>query len=255
MTTIDGEATDRTTGRRARLNRDAVLRRAVELADAESLDAVSMRRLAGELDVVPMALYKHVSGKDDLTTGMLDLVVRGIAHGDDDTGLPASSVDGEPDPWRSALRRRILAARASLLEHPWALAVIESSTTPTPAVLDYIEGTIALFLNGGFSAGLTHQLMHALGSRLWGFTHELFPTPPPASADEAAAAAAQLADRYPCILRIADAAHHGRDTILGPGCDDQYEFEFTLDLLLDGFEARRAAERRDATPRDVQPKA
>ncbi|MFF2053564.1 TetR/AcrR family transcriptional regulator [Leifsonia sp. NPDC058194] len=234
--------TDEAGGRRIRLNREAVLQRAVELADAESLDAVSMRRLAGELDVVPMALYKHVAGKDDLAAGMLDLVVRGIAPAD------APDSDSDPAQWRPTLRRRILAARSSLMRHPWALAVIESSTTPTPAVLDYMEGTIAVFLHGGFSAALTHQIMHTLGTRMWGFTHELFPTPPPASPAEAAEAAARLAERYPGILRIAGAAQHGRETILGPGCDDQYEFEFALDLLLDGFEARRNAEAGVATP-------
>jgi hypothetical protein len=81
--------------------------------------------------------------------------------------------------------------------------------------------------------------MHALGSRMWGFTHELFPSPPPASPEEAAAAAAALAGRYPGILTIAGAARHDANGTLGPGCDDQYEFEFALDLLLDGFEARR----------------
>ncbi|WP_025158991.1 TetR/AcrR family transcriptional regulator [Leifsonia aquatica] len=238
MTTTQGSGE-----RRTRLNRDAVLQRAVDLADAASLDAVSMRRLAGELDVVPMALYKHVTGKDDLAAGMLDVVVREIAP---IASPPAGS--GDPANWRRILRARILSARASLLRHPWALDVIESSTAPTPAVLDYIEGTIGVFLHGGFSAGLTHQLMHTLGSRMWGFTHELFPAPPPASAEEAAAMAARLAEHYPGVLRIAAAAQHGRETILGPGCDDQYEFEFALDLLLDGFATRRDAEAGIAAP-------
>lgn len=223
--------TEKTAGRRARLSRETVLQRAVELADAETLEAVSMRRLAAELDVVPMALYKHVAGKDDLAAGMLDVVVREIEPGD--PALPS---------WRAALRSRILAARASLLRHPWSLSVIESSATPTPAVLDYIEGTIGVLLRGGFSPALAHQAMHALGSRMWGFTHDLFPSPPPATAEEAAATAAALAARYPGILTIAGAARHDANGILGPGCDDQQEFEFALDLLLDGLEARRAAE-------------
>lgn len=232
MTTTEGTA-----ARRTRLNRETVLRRAVELADGETLEAVSMRRLAGELDVVPMALYKHVSGKEDLAAGMLDLVLSGMETDPGDAGAPET-----PSGWRSTLRSRILGTRASLLRHPWALTVIESSTTPTPTVLAYLEGTIEVFLRAGFSPALTHQAMHALGSRVWGFTHELFPAPPPASAEEAAAAAAALAEHFPGILAVAGAARHDANGILGPGCDDQYEFEFALDLLLDGFEARRAAE-------------
>ena len=123
-----------------------------------------------------------------------------------------------------------------LLRHPWASQVIESRTNPSPVVLDYIESIIGMFRAGGLSPALTHQVMHALGSRVWGFTQELFPSPPPADPQAQAALAQAIAARHPGIVQIAMAGTHDRGTIVGPGCDDQYEFEFALDLLLDGFE-------------------
>jgi AcrR family transcriptional regulator len=206
------------------LSRDRVLRAAVALADEAGVDALSMRTLARRLDVVPMALYKHVANKEQLLDGMVDVVVGEIDP-------PAAGGD-----WKHAIRERILSARQVLLRHPWASRVIESRTNPTPAVLDYMNSLIGMFRGAGFSAELTHQVMHTLGSRMWGFTQELFPAPPPADPATRAALAHQLAARYPHIVEIATAAVHTEAGIVGPGCDDQFEFEFALDLLLDGFE-------------------
>jgi AcrR family transcriptional regulator len=214
-------------GRRAPLNRDRVLRAAVALADGTGIESLSMRKLAKELGVVPMALYKHVASKEELLDGMVDVVI------------------GEIDPpvrgtgWKSAVRRRVLSARQALLRHPWASRVIETRTNRTPVVLGYMDSMTGMFLAGGFSADLTHHVMHALGNRMWGFTRELFddgqggdPDPPPAAFDE-------IAKRYPHIVEIAMAATRGDPSAVGRGCDEQFEFEFALDLFLDGFERLR----------------
>ena len=103
-----------------RLNRDRVLRTAVALADEAGIEAVSMRKLAEELGVVPMALYKHVASKEELLDGMVDIVVGEIDP-------PAVGAD-----WKGAVRQRILSARRSLQRHPWASGVIESRTNPSP---------------------------------------------------------------------------------------------------------------------------
>jgi hypothetical protein len=104
-----------------------------------------------------------------------------------------------------------------------------------------MDSFIGMFLAGGFSVDLTHHVMHALGSRMWGFTQELFDDPasgnPAAMAPEAQAAIfREMAERYPNILKVATAASHDDGSVVGAGCDDQFEFEFALDLLLDGFE-------------------
>ncbi len=216
--------------RRAPLSRDRVLRAAVALADDAGIESLSMRKLAEELGVVPMALYKHVAKKEELLDGMIDLVV------------------GEIDPpvrgpdWKSAVRQRILSARRALLRHPWASRVLESRTNPTPMLLEYMDSMIGIFRAGGFSVDLTHHVMHAIGSRLLGFTQELFDDSRSVDPEMQAIMLREMARKYPYVAEIAGAASHEGESVVGQGCDDQFEFEFALDLLLDGFERLRQQE-------------
>jgi AcrR family transcriptional regulator len=218
---------DATAQPRVPLSRERVLGAAVALADAGGVDALSMRRIAQELGVVPMALYKHVANKDELLDGMVDVVVGEIDP-------PATGTD-----WKTAIRQRVLSARSALLRHPWASRVIESRTNPTPAVLGYMDSMIGLFRAGGFSIDLTHHAMHAMGSRLLGFTQELFDDTADAGPELDAAMAQELADTYPYITELVTAITHDAASVVGPGCDDQFEFEFALDLMLDGLERLR----------------
>jgi AcrR family transcriptional regulator len=213
------------TRRRETLNRDRVLRAAVALADEVGVGAVSMRRLAQQLGVVPMALYKHVADKEELLDGMVDAVLGEIEP---------------PDPaldWQAAVRQRVLSARRAVLRHPWARRAIETRTRRTPVVLGHMDAVAGEFLAGGLSPDLTHHVMHALGNRIWGFSPELFEEPPdPDAPDPGPEELAAMARRYPSILRIATAATRGDLSAVGQGCDEQFEFEFALDLLLDGAE-------------------
>lgn len=212
------------------MSRERVLRAAINLADRGGIEAVSMRRLADELGVVPMALYKHVAHKEELLDGMIDLVVAEIDPPESDTD------------WKSAVRKRILSAREALLRHPWASQVLEARRNPTPDVLAYLDSMIALFTENGFSISLTHHLMHAIGSRVLGFTQELFNDSRSPAPQMPETVLREMALRYPNVTAIAGAASHDDETVVGPGCDDQFEFEFSLDLLLDGFERLRQAE-------------
>lgn len=220
------------TARRAPLNRQRVLQAAVALADEAGFESLSMRRLAEELGVVPMALYKHVANKDELLDGMVDVIICEIDP-------PVRDAD-----WKVAVRLRVLSARRALQRHPWARQAVESRTNKTPAVLDYMDSFTGMFLTGGFSTDLTHHVMHALGGRMWGFTQELFEDaagpqagpPPEIPAEARAAMLQQMAARYPNIVAIAASVNHDDGSVVGHGCDDQFEFEFALDLLLDGFE-------------------
>jgi len=223
--------------RRTPLSRDRVLHAAVLLADDAGSESLSMRKLAQELGVVPMALYKHVANKEELLDGMVDVVVREIDP-------PIRGTD-----WKAAVRQRILSARRALLRHPWASQVIESRTTPTRAGLEYLNSMIGMFREGGLSVGLTHHVMHAMGSRILGFTQELYTGSPPVDPQVQEAMARELAGRYPYVAEIAMAAAHVEDSVVGSGCDDQFEFEFALDLLLDGIEALH---RRGWTPAGAQ---
>ncbi|MGN6330686.1 MAG: TetR/AcrR family transcriptional regulator [Motilibacteraceae bacterium] len=214
------------------LNRDVVLAAAVALADEVGVAGVSMRRLAQQLGVVPMALYKHVADKDELLDGMVDVVIGQI-----DPAGPGLA-------WKDGVRQRVLAARRSVLRHPWARQAIESRTRRSPTVLAHMDSVAGAFRAGGFSVDLTHHVMHALGNRIWGFSPELFDEPQSPADSPAAlpepeaqqAMAAEFGRRYPHILEIALEATGGDLSGVGQGCDEQFEFEFALDLLLDGAE-------------------
>jgi AcrR family transcriptional regulator len=220
--------------KRIPLSRERVLRAAVALADDGGIESLSMRKLAGELDVVPMALYKHVANKDELLDGVVDVVVGEIDP-------PETGTD-----WKAAVRQRILSARSALQRHSWAAQVIETRSTPTPAVLAYLNSMIGLFRAGGLSIDLTHHVMHAMGSRILGFSQELFTAAPAVEPQAQAAMAAQLAGTFPYVAELAMAAAHTADSVVGGGCDDQFEFEFALDLLLDGIERRHRSGWRSA---------
>ncbi|MGX1162931.1 AcrR family transcriptional regulator [Pseudarthrobacter sp. SLBN-100] len=185
---------------RVRLNRDRVLQAAVALADDVGLAPLSMRRLAQELDVVPMALYKHVAHKDELLDGMIDLIITEIDP-------PATGLG-----WKDVVRRRILAARSVLQRHQWARHVLETRTNKTPGVLAYMDSFIGMFLDGGFSVDLTHHVMHAIGSRMWGFTQELFDEPAgqedgAVEAQDEAIRQAMLQEMAPALSQCPDDCH------------------------------------------------
>lgn len=182
---------------------------------------LSMRSLAQDLGVVPMALYKHVESKEELLDEMLASVIAEIE--------PTALVGD----WRIDARQRMLAARRALLGHDWSQSVLESRAIMTPAMLGYLDSLVGLLIEGGLSIELTHHLMHALGNRMWGFNPKLFAATPRSETESFNAQRDALAGRFPSLARIAAAAvHTGMSSSLE--CDDQFEFEFALDLILNG---------------------
>jgi AcrR family transcriptional regulator len=198
-----------------------VLEAAGRISAEEGIDALSMRRLAPELGVEPMSLYTHVAGKENLLDGMVDVVVAEIPIRRGRSG------------WKASLRALILAARRVLLRHPWAPHVIATRADPGPAVLRYTNEVIGILLDGSFSLDQAHHALHLLGSRILGFTQDLFDDKGEMGPEEAAALADQLGKAYPHLAQLAlSVTHEGG---LG-GCDDDFEFELALDVILDGLE-------------------
>lgn len=220
------------------LSRERILRGAVELADRAGIDEVTMRNLAELFGFEAMSLYHHVGSKSALLDGAIEVVVGEIQDAVDALRGPSPEED-----WKSALRQRILAARSVLLRHPWAPAVIEQSTTMTPAVVYYYEGVLEILVRGGFSYDLAHHALHALGSRSLGFSQELFSPANAAEDDASAELVAEMAKRLPHLFgMMAEIAHDDPDSTIG-WCDDQSEFEFGIDVLLDGLELAKSSAR------------
>jgi AcrR family transcriptional regulator len=215
---------DRSDGRAsAKLSRDGIVAAAVGLADRDGLAGLSMRRLAQHLGVDAMSIYYHLHDKDALLAACADAVVAEIAPGQDS------------GPWTERLRSLIMQARRTMVRHPWAARVLENRETPTPAVMMHIERVLAIMRDGGCSLDLSHHAIHLLGSRILGFSQDLFDDSPDA-APPSAAEVAVWAEAMPHIAELAVAVAH--EGALG-GCDDDDEFAFALDLLLDGLERRR----------------
>jgi AcrR family transcriptional regulator len=215
-----------TAEQRAPLTKDRVLRAAVELADRGGYEALSMRKLGQELGVEAMALYRHVQNKDDLLDGIVEVIV-----GEIESPVPSAE-------WKTSLRGQAMAARRVMLRHPWARRVLEERAKGGPVFLAYVESILATLRDGGFSIDVAHHTLHVLGSRIFGFNQDLFEdSGPEPSPQDAAIVAGAMALRYPRVTELAMSVSH--DGVLGR-CDDDVEFAFGLDLILDGLERLRS---------------
>ncbi len=215
-----------------------MLEAAVRVADDGGIGALTMRNLAQALGVEAMSLYYHVANKEEVLDGVIEVIMGEIEEA-------VGAIDGPlpEDDWKKAMRKRILTAREVLLRHPWAPAVFETRTSISLATMRYFDAVLGIFRAGGFSYDLAHHAMHALGSRALGFTQELFePDEQDEGGDEAQAMLEQMADQFPHLVgMITEVAHDDPDSTLG-WCDDQSEFEFGLDLILDGLDRLRSAD-------------
>jgi len=210
-----------------------VLRAAVKIADSGGIEALTMRRLGEDLGAEAMSLYYHVANKEDVLDGIAETVVMEINDVVGEIDVPSAGAQ-----WKAAVRCRILAAREVLLRHPWAPGVFETRTSTSFAVLRYYDGLLKLMRDGGLSYDVIHHAMHALGSRALGFAQEMF-DPGGASDEEAGAELARMADKIPHLVGMfMEVAHDDPDSTLG-WCDDKTEFEFGLDLILDGLDRMR----------------
>ncbi len=216
---------------RVPLSRDRVLRAAVAIADQDGIESVTMRRIGETLSAEAMSLYYHVANKNDLLDGLVDLVMTEINDVVDRIDLAGAD-------WKQAMRRRILSAREIMLRHRWAPALFETRTTMSPAVVRYHDRLVGLMHDGGFSYDLAHHALHALGSRALGFSQELF-DPAAGAGAESERMLVDLADQVPNLVgMLTEIAHDDPGSTLG-WCDDQAEFEFALDLILDGLDRLR----------------
>jgi AcrR family transcriptional regulator len=203
-----------------------VLQAAVARADEAGLEAFSMRGLAQELGVVPMALYKHVANKDQLLDGMVDIVFSEIE-------LPSG--DGD---WRSAMRRRAVSTREALKRHSWAIGMMESRH-PGPANLRNHNAVMGCLRKAGFSFKTAIHAYSVQDAYIYGFALQDrdLGLETPDSAGEAAQRRAEtigLLDDYPYLAEIAE-------KLPGSGYDSDIEFAWGLELILDGLEQLRQA--------------
>ena len=214
------------------LSRDRVLRAAAAFADENGIESLSMRKLAQTVGVEAMSLYNHVASKEDLLDGMIDLVFSEIE-------LP-SAAGG----WKRAMRQRAISVRTALSRHRWAIGLMESRTSPGPATLRHHDAVLGCLRDAGFSLELAAHAYAALDSYIYGFALQERGLPFDTPQETAALAQVMLArfpaDEYPHL------AEFTFEHVMQPGYDFGNEYEFGLDLILDGLE--RAAVRVAVLP-------
>jgi AcrR family transcriptional regulator len=198
-----------------------VLQAAVARADEAGLEAFSMRGLAHELGVVPMALYKHLANKEELLDGMVDIVFSEVE-------LPSGDLD-----WRSVMRRRAISTREALKRHSWAIGMMESRH-PGPANLRNHNTVMGCLRKAGFAVEMAIHAYSVQDAYIYGFALQErdlgFETPD--SAGEAAQRRAETIgalENYPHLAEIAR-------KLPGTGYDNDVEFAWGLDLILDGLD-------------------
>jgi AcrR family transcriptional regulator len=208
---------------RGPLNRDRVLQAAIKLADAHGIEALSMRKLAQTLGVEAMSLYNHVTNKEDVLDGMVDIVVSEIT-------LPTIGAD-----WKVAMRTRAVSAHQALLRHPWASKLIVSRINVGPAMLRYVDATIGCLREAGFSYPMADHAWNAIDSHVYGFTLlELnFPLHPQDYANAARSFLPMIsANQYPHMRALTVQVIEGKH-------DGLHDFEFGLNLIIDGLDKLR----------------
>jgi AcrR family transcriptional regulator len=209
----------------APLSRERVLGTAVKLADSSGIAGLTMRKLGEALGVEAMSLYNHVAHKADLLDGMVDLVFGEI-------DLPTDAG------WRTAMRVRAVSARQVLARHRWAIGLMESRTSPGPATLRHHDRVLGILRGAGFTVALAAHAFSLLDSYIYGFALQEASLP-----FESGVPTAELAQSIMARMPPGEYPHLTELTVehvLKPGYDYGDEYEFGLDLILDGLDRARA---------------
>jgi AcrR family transcriptional regulator len=207
------------------LTRERVFQAAVVLADDRGIESLTMRALGEELGVEAMSLYYYVANKDELLDGMVDVVFTEIE-------LPTTDVD-----WKTAMRRRAVSTRESLARHRWAVGLMESSTSPGPASFRLHDAVLGCLREAGFSVENAVHAYSVQDAYIYGFAlqEKTLPVDAPGELAEAAESMRRQfsADEYPHIAETIT------EHVTKSDYDFADEFEFGLDLILDGLERLR----------------
>ncbi|MFM7603055.1 MAG: TetR/AcrR family transcriptional regulator C-terminal domain-containing protein [Pseudanabaena sp.] len=202
------------------LTRERILSAAMDLADKDGIELLSMRKLAQEMGVKAMSLYNHVTNKDDILDNIVDIVVSEIE-------LPKIGGD-----WRDEMRRRAISAHEVLLRHPWAAMALMSRMNVGSAMLKYIDLTLGCLCEAGFSCEMADHAKNVIDSYIYGFTLQEL-TFPINESDYSEMAMQGLpiipADKYPYLNKL---AHQ----VIERSYDGIHNFGFGLELILNGLE-------------------
>ncbi|MGO1198406.1 MAG: TetR/AcrR family transcriptional regulator [Dermabacteraceae bacterium] len=203
------------------LSHDVIVAGAMQLADeARTVGSLTMRALAEHLGVRPMALYHHVSDKEQLLDSMVDAVFLEVHS-------PAA--DGELLP---ELTRRSESLREALGRHPWAIPLMESRAEPGPATLANHTAVLELLVASGFAWAEVAHAYALLDAYVYGF-----------ALTESTLDEVGLSPEADELLESMDVEPHptleafAREHVLQPGYSYGASFEVGLEIMLAGIDA------------------
>lgn len=210
-------------GRRPTFSREAITAAAVALADAEGIDAVTMRRVAAQVGAGAMSLYSYAPDKETLLELMVDHVSGELPTTNDRTG-----------DWRTDLKAIAHLQRAHMLRHPWLPAALSARRTPGPNTLAFLERALAALRPTGLDGAAKLEIFAQLTGFVAGHVaHEIAQAAAAGSPDRAAAEARYLA-------AVAADGHHPElaEALAAPGRPLTPEATFTrfLNRLVDGLD-------------------
>src|SRR3954470_4092149 len=201
------------------LSRGRILRQALELADEDGVDSLTMRKLGQALGFEAMSLYHHVADKDDVLDGILDLV------------LAESEPPSPAGEWEEAIRASATSVHDALRRHPWSCTLLMGGRI-RPARLRYMDSLLGRLRQAGFSAETTYPVYHVLDAHIFGFS--LWEAGHSFTAEDAEKIAAAVMpmvtpEQYPYLLE-----HAQQHMSQGPHREIN-AFELGLDLILEGL--------------------
>jgi AcrR family transcriptional regulator len=205
------------------LSRKRVLRAAISHADKFGLEELSMRKLADVLGVAPMALYRHIANKSDLIDAMIDVVFSEIE-------VPARDAA-----WRTAMRDRAISVRNALARHRWAIGLMESRLHPGPANLRHHDAVLGNLRASGFSLETAAHAYSVLDSYIYGFALTKMNLPFENGRGDIPDIAESMLEPFP-VNTYPNLVEFITDHAMKPGYQYGDEFEYGLDLILDGLE-------------------
>ncbi len=230
---MPGKTTKPATGRSSKprgkqrepLSQERVLEAAMRLADTEGLDALSMRNLATALGVEAMSLYNHVANKEEILAGLVEL-----AAGEIEVPVIGAS-------WREQMQRRARSSHAVLMKHRWATMLFVSRPNVGPKMLAYVNATLGCLVEAGFTYPMADHAWQVIDGHVYGHTLQKlnFPFEPA----QYAAMAKQYIEStpmgpFPFLHELARHVADGRH-------DGLQDFDFGLEMILDGLERALAA--------------
>lgn len=208
--------------RRPALSREQIIAKAIAIADTGGINALSMRKLAGELNIQAMSLYHYFKTKDELIAQMADTLVTDIEFGESEAN--------QANDWRAIMLTRAKSAKAVFLKHTWLPFVLDSQIQSGVKRLEYLNNYIGILRNAGFPIILSLRVTSLIDSYIYGYCRQLTHVSDSDKSPE------ELAEDFADCFDSSGFPFLSEATslVIDQGYDEEADFLFGLNVILNG---------------------